>query len=77
MKHGFNRDEIIKLISDDSQCSENDVKYLFGKYRISKLLSLNPDINGIIQEKSNHEYNLSHISDFVNQRYEDNISKII
>ena len=71
------QDEIIKLISEDSGCQESDIKFLFGKYRISKLLSLNPDINVIIQEKSSHEYNLSHISDFVNQRYEENISKII
>ena len=70
------QDEIISLISQDSQCDEKDVRNLFGKYRISKLLSLNPDINQIKSEIQSFEDKLAHITDFVIKRYNENIVKI-
>jgi len=62
-------EKVISSIAKESGVAEEIIKQLFSKYRIGKLLSLETDISGLLeQEKITYE-NLKNIQKFVLQQY--------
>lgn len=69
LKSSDQMDIIIKKISEESKVDQEKIKYLFGKYRISKLLTLNTDISDLLKNKENLEFCLKDIDNFVIKQY--------
>ena len=67
----INVKETIKNISVDSGVSESEVKELFTKYNINKLLTLDTDIKGLEQKKNEYNSNLVNIDSYVLDQYKD------
>lgn len=69
-------EETIKNISIDSNVSENEVKELFTKYNINKLLTLDTDISSLEQKKNEYNLNLKDIDNYVLEQY-NNFVKVL
>lgn len=64
-----NPDEIIEKIHHDTKVDHKVIKELFGKYRISKLLTLDTDTKDYEDEINKHEHSLNNLQDFVINQY--------
>jgi DNA gyrase/topoisomerase IV subunit A len=62
-------DEIIKEIHEKTSVSEEMIKFLFSKYRINKLLTLNIDIEEIENKIKEYENNLNNINQYILNKY--------
>jgi len=64
-------DEKMERISKLSDVLLDDVKYLFGKYRIRKLLKIDTDTTEVFNEMEIHKENLKGITAFVLNKYDE------
>jgi DNA gyrase subunit A len=62
-------DEIIKEIHEKTSVCENFIKFLFSKYHINKLLTLNIDIEEIDNKIKEYENNLNNIHQYILNKY--------
>ena len=60
---------VISSIAKESGIGEEIIKQLFSKYRIGKLLSLETDISGLLEQEKMIYENLKDIQKFVLQHY--------
>jgi DNA gyrase/topoisomerase IV subunit A len=62
-------EDSISKISKKSGVKEEDIKALFGKHRITKLLTLDTDIRKLEDEKAFHSHNLKDLKNYVIEQY--------
>ena len=67
LKNNYNSK--IKIISQDSKVSEEDVKIILAKYRIQRLFTVGTDTGDLTRSNIELQHNLTNLDTFVLERY--------
>ena len=69
IKSGLDIPQTIKIIEDETGVQSKVTRFLIGKYRISKLLTLDTDTTELKNQVKNFENSLKNITEFVLEQY--------